>query len=96
MVKSYFPQADAPFDEWFENLANKLPAIAQAIGLPASEVQDAMLFYSAQVNSSMQFGDYEKAEIASLNAKKWTNIAVITGVCFGIISLLISLLSKIS
>jgi len=39
MGKSYFPQADAQFDEWFENLANKLPAIAQTIGLPQAELQ---------------------------------------------------------
>ena len=54
------------------------------------------IVYSAQVSSNLQIGDYEKAEIASLNAKKWTNIAVITGVAVWIISILISLLGNIS
>ncbi len=35
MGKSYFPSADAAFDEWLRNFDTQLEQIGQAVGLPS-------------------------------------------------------------
>ena len=48
MPRYYIPDSDALFDEWLENLANQLPAIATAIGgIPPALVTDVTTGYAA-------------------------------------------------
>ena len=83
--KKYIPVSDSKFDEWFDNFVTKLPAIAQTVGLSASQVQAVQDAYN-EWDTDYDNHISKKASAHAARAKKENTLATAESVIRSVVN----------